>query len=226
MNIVLTVIIVLVVLKALNEFVKKPSRQLWIRPWGFNKIPKLVLELAKVKQGNDVTYKDLSGDDKEKISKVQEKLDDILSIRLTFLDRDNLIHIQQTNRSYFFATDKTQRELVREELGKLDKDIHVEFVLTRRKLGRFSSSVLVGYLIKKGEFFSPKDKEETEILFEFPESLINASFFTEGSAKRFGLKKFSDADMHKNELGDEEGFYVVTYDLEGKKVNIKFQLEP
>lgn len=215
MDIIFTFIVIFLLLIFWHYFFKVPSYQIRISPSGLRKIPKLLLRLAKVEKGGDVTWKDLSKTEKERVIKYYEKLQDVSSTNLTFLYSQNLVHIQLTDKSYFFPLDKNQNYLVREEIGRIDEEI-VEFVLYRRPGGWFKSSTLIGYLKKDREFLHDNKDKEVQVLFEFPEALVKRSFFTQGLENTSKLKKLSDVvEGHKNELGYDQSYFLFTsYDQE------------
>lgn len=204
----------------LQNFFKVPSYQLTIRYFMLeknNKIPKLILKLAKIGNGKSVTWDDLSKEEGKRVGKYYEKLRDVSSMSLTFLYSQNLVHIQLTDKSYFFPLDKSQNYLVREEVGTVDEETNVEFILYRKPAGGwFKSPILVGYLKKDHKYGFPLGERgrEVEIVFEFPESLVKKTFFTKGLEDRFKLTKDSDVlGGYKNDLGDEEPHSVfIAYD--------------
>ncbi len=216
MNIIFTFIVIFLLIYLWQSFFKVPSYQLTIRSSGLKKIPKLILNLAKVEKDGDVTWKDLNKTEKERVIKYYEKFQNVSCTNLTFLYSQSLVHIQLTDKSYFFPLDKNQNELVNEEIGKIDDEI-VEFVLYRRPAGRwFKSPTLIGYLKKDREFLHDNKDKKAEVLFEFPEALVKRTFFTEGLEDKFKLKKVSDVGGGgKNELGDIEPDWLFTsYDQE------------
>lgn len=214
MEFLITIIIISVILGyILQKYFS--SHQLWIRPFGFEKMPKLLLELAGIEKTKDASWQSLNNSDKKKVVKYYEKLRDVASIQLTFLYLQNLVHIQVEN-SYFFPLDKSQNFLVQKEIGKIGKNI-VEFVLYRKHVGFLKSPILVGYLKKEREFALGDDEnKDIEILFEFPEALIAKAFFTKHFENKFKLKKDSDIlGGYKNDLGEEEPHGTFTaYDQE------------
>lgn len=174
----------------------------------FNKIPKLILKLCGIDSKKDLTYDDLTKEQKKKVSKYQEKLRTISSCFLTFLDSQKLIHVERGDRSYFMHTDHADKSLINMELGKNAKGEVVNFILYRKSRSLFKSSVLVGYLL-----FEAKKGQETEIVFKFPEDLVRRIFFVKGLVKEFGLEEDVVADyIGKNEMDDEETIYVSTYE--------------
>lgn len=187
---------------------KSSSYNLRILGPGFNKIPKLILKLSGIDSEKDLTYSDLTKEQKETVIKYQEKLRSISSCFLTFIDSQNLIHVEREDRSYFMHTDHENKRLTNMELGKNAKGEVVNFILYRKKGGLFKSSVLVGYLL-----IETKKGEETEILFKFPENLVRRNFFVKGLVKEFGLEEdvvFNPKE--KNEIDDDETLYVTTYE--------------
>lgn len=196
-----------------QSFFKVPSYQLQIGGCGFRKIPKLLLKLAKIVKDREVAFPDLDKSENEKVMKYYEKLYDVASAHLTFLYNQNLIHIQLIDKSYFYPLDKNQNELVREEVGRIDKETTVDFVLYRKTGGWFNSPILIGYLTKNWDFsykHTGADRQ-SEILYEFPEALVRRTFFTKGLESEFNLKKLSDVvDGGKTELGYEEPYWGFT----------------
>lgn len=193
---------------------KSSSYNLRILGPGFNKIPKLILKLSGIDSKKDLAYSDLTKEQKEKVSKYQEKLRSVSSCFLTFIDNQNLIHVEREDRSYFMHTDQTNNDLITMELGKTAKGEVINFTLYRKKRGLFKSSVLVGYLVNEDE-----ENKRAEILFKFPVNLIKQNFFVKGLVKEFGLEEDTVVDyLGKNEMEDEETVYVITYqqkDLSG-----------
>lgn len=215
MDIIFTFIIVFLLLIFWHNFFKVPSYQVRITPAGLRKIPKLLLKLAKIEKDGNVTWQDLNKIEEETMIKYYKRFEDVTSTNLTYLFNQNLVHIQLTDKSYFFPLDKNQNELVNEEIGRIDEEI-VEFVLYRSPCGWLKSPTLIGYLKKDREFLHDNKDKEAEVLFEFPEALVKRTFFTEGLENKFKLKKNSDvAGGGKNELGDIEPDWLFTsYDQE------------
>lgn len=208
MELIFTFGIIFLLLYFWQSLLKASSHNLRILGPGFNKIPKLILKLSGIASEKDLTYSDLTKEQKERVSKYQEKLRSISSCFLTFLDSQNLIHVEREDRSYFMHTDQAGKELIRMELGKTAKGEVINFILYRKKLGLFKSSVLVGYLVNEDE-----ENKKAEILFKFPESLIKRNFFVKSLVKEFGLEEdvvFESTE--KNEMDDNETLYVITYE--------------
>lgn len=218
MDIVFTFIVVFLLLIFWHYFFKVPSYQIRISPSGLRKIPKLLLKLAKIEKDGNVTWQDLNKTEEVTMIKYYKRFEDVTSTNLTYLYNQNLVHIQLSDKSYFFPLDKNQNYLIHEEIGELEKDTVVDFVLYRKITGWLKSPVLVGYLRKAHKYGFPSEykESEVEVVFEFPEALIKRSFFTQGLENKFKLKKDSDiVEGHKNELGHDQSYFLFTsYDQE------------
>jgi hypothetical protein len=113
-----------------------------------------------------------------------------------------------------FQTDKWYKTIYLEEVMRLDEDNYLAFGIYRRKGTFFKSPVLVGYIKMVNEISI--DDSSQEVVFEFPEKLINKCFFTGYLEKQFSLKKDVVADyLDKNEFGDSDEIYYTIYDQEG-----------
>lgn len=204
----------------LQNFFKVPSYQLIILPSlpeKNDKVPKLLLKLVKINRDN-VTWDNLTKEESKKVGEYYQKLEKAAWAQLTFLYNQNLVHIRSNDDNRFYPLDKWERELVHEEIGRIDKDIAVEYVLYRKKGGWFKTPILIGYL-RSGDEYSIGDKKgEVEVIFEFPENLVKATFFTKGLENKFKLEKDvrADSSLNKNEFGDNEEYYYVNYDQEHK----------
>lgn len=150
------------------------------------------------------------------------------SLRLTFLYNQNLIHVQEDTRSWFFPMDKGLTDIIREEIGRIDKGIYVEFVVHRRTGGWLRTPVIIGYLRKQRDIGLLENEEnEMEILFEFPEAIIHGNFFNKRYISKYDLKEFTDLSYGKNDFGNDEGFSIRTYDQRYKNGSrFYFQVEP
>lgn len=209
-------------------FIKTESHQLCISSSGFKKIPKLLLKLAKIEKDGNVTWEDLDKTEEKRLMKYYDRFRGVSYIWLTFLYNQNLIHLQlpTEHRSFFVPIDKHQKELIHESIGSLDEEIDVEFVVYRQTKGWFRSPVLIGYIKKGKKILLETEEKEIEILFEFPEVLVKRKFFTKLLESKFGLKKNEYADYWKNELGNEEGIYHLSYEQEHKNGGwFNFQIE-
>lgn len=201
-------------------FIRPRSPQLRIRPEGFKKRPKLLLKLAKIEKGGN---EDLDATEEKRFIKCYRKFENVSSAQLTFLYNQRLIHVQlpAINKSYFFPIDKHEKELIREKVGNLDDDIHVEFVLHRQKMGWFRSPILTGYIKKSksgGIGFWENEEKDVEILFEFPEALATGgSPFAKRLENKYKLKKDVVVDFipkPNDDLGYGRDIYLVDYKQE------------
>lgn len=210
MDVLSLVGLILFISYLVQRFLRPESKQVYISYAGSKALPKLVLKIAGVNINKSRSWEKLSSDEKKRVKDVLEKLRLITWAHLTFLSSQNLIHVRLQDRSYFLPLDHQDNDFVTEELGTIGKDTPVQFVLNRRKRGMFKSPILTGYLATSQEF--REGKKEVEILYEFPEDLINKSFFTNGMKESFNLEEDTIADYHTNDLGDGEGIHHQAYD--------------
>ncbi len=209
-------------------FIKTESCQLSIFLPGFQKIPKLLLKLAKIEKDGEVTWGDLDKTEEKRLMKYNDKLMSVSYIWLTFLYNQNLIHLQlpTENRSFFIPIDKHQKELIHENIGSLDEDIDVEFVVYRQTKSWFRSPVLIGYLKKGKKILLETEEKEIEILFEFPETLVKRKFFTKVLENKYKLKKNTFTESIKDDLGHYGWINHISYDQEHKNGGLfNFQTE-
>lgn len=203
----------------LQNYFRVQSYQLIILPFlpeSKDKVPNLLLKLAKINKGNSVTWDNLTKEEGKRVRGYYDKLEKAAWAQLTFLYSQNLVHIRSREDNRFYPLDKWERELVREQIGNVSKNIVVEYVLYRKKGSWFRTPILIGYLREGEDVVSADKKDEVEVIFEFPENLVKATFFTKGLENKFKLEKDVRADYssNKNEFGDNEGYYYVNYDQE------------
>lgn len=204
------------------------SPQLCIKPVGFKKVPKLFFKLAKIEKDD---YENLDATEEKRFTKCYRKFEKVSSAWLTFLYSQRLIHVQlpAINKSYFFPIGKNEKEVVREKIGNLDEDTYVWFIVHRQKMGRFRSPVLTGYIKKdkEGLSFLKDEEKEIELLFEFPEALVEGGPFAKRLKNKYKLEETVVADYVKDELGYNRDVYCVDYKQEHKNGGIfDFLLTP
>jgi|GEM_PF-4988649 hypothetical protein len=209
-----------------DRLMSMASDQINISQLGSIRVPKLFLKLANISkyEKEEILYKDLGKSEIKKIDEIVEKFHKVSNITLTYLRHQNLIHVSSGTKSSFFQTDKWYKTLYSEEIMRQDEDNYLAFGIYRRKGGISKSPVLVGYLKMENEI-GVNEKNEYEVVFEFPEKLINKGFLTGTLEKKFDLKKEVIADYwDKNEFGDPDEIYYTIYNQEGKyPVNFQFR---
>lgn len=194
--------------------------QLRIDLWGFNSIPKLLLNLANINKNENVSYDSLTKDEKRKFEKTYEKIKNSIFCTLTYIGSDNLIHVKKVNNDYFYKTSDSDRYLIYEELEEL-KDYKIYYVLYRKDNGWLRGSMLTGYLLRRKNH----EKEEVVPLFKFPERIMRWSFFTKGLQNKHHLKEDVVADyIDKDELGYSGGIYRRSYNGGSKDINVDFEI--
>lgn len=169
----------------------------------------MILELCEIEPEKNLEYEDLNPKQKGKVMKYIEKLESASSCWLTFLDNQNLIHVEREERSYFFHTDHASNDLINLELGVTNNGKLVNFVLYRKKQGFLRSPLLIGYL--QSDYIN-KDQRKPEVLFMFPEVLAKRDFYLNSLKKKYNLEEDIAAGYRENnDMGDEEHTHVVTY---------------
>lgn len=224
MDTLLIIVGAMILLQFLIENIFKYSNhQMNISLYGIHKIPKIILELAKINKNNIGYYTELSKEEQEKYTKIYDKMNNAIYCTLTYIRSHNLIHIQKDGRSYFYKISDNDRYLIYEEIGKLPDGKEVNYVLYRKDNGWLRGSVLIGYLLKR----TPLGKEEVMLpLFKFPERLITKRFFNKGLLRKYKLKEDTVADyLNKDELGYSRGIYGVSIETENKEgINFWFRI--
>lgn len=213
MNTFLTIVGALFIIQfVLKDFFKGSVSQAGISLYGFNKIPKVLLDLASINRSQDTSYGDLNKEEQKKFDKVYEKIHDAIWCKLTYLDSHDLIHIQKTKDSYLHQISDNSRHLVYEEI---DEESSLCYILYRKDNGWFRGAELIGYLME--ETHSPENPKPI-ILFRFPEKLIRWRFFTKSLQDRYHLEEHTIGDyIDKDELGYSGGYSMVSYETKSKE---------
>ena len=151
---VISVVAILVIFGFLVPFLveyvyKSHAYQMSIAAYGQQKLPRLLLLVAGIKSSKPLSYKDLSKPNQKKMLKHLEKLSEVANVELTFLYNQNLLFVTTSKRSYFSPLDHHQWQILREEIGKIDKSQSLEFVIYRRVRRWPRTPIILCYLHNK-----------------------------------------------------------------------------
>lgn len=188
-------------------------------------IPKVIFKLAGIQKNTDAKFEDLTKEEQKKLFVAWDKTDKAIYSNLTFFPSHNMIHVQKSDRCYFYKISDTDRYVIYDKIGDLPDKNELYFVLYRKSNGWLRSATLIGYLLKRKQFLG--SEEEVTPQFKFPETLIKRRFFTKGLQKQYHLKEDIVADyISKDELGYDRGIYALSYQTDNKDdPNFWFQID-
>lgn len=217
--VILFVILSPIIYPIIQNIIAAHSSRLGIWRTG-GRIPFLIQKLAGISNpiAGKFYYQDFSKEDQVKVKEVFSLFEEKVSqIVLTFLYNQNLVFVSAKGKAEFIPLDKYNCYLLWENIGTLSNKDKVIFKIERKSRGLSGSAILTGYLVVQPETFSEKtelEENKPEVLFEFPEVLINYHGFLWRfilRLKSLESKYFLEREVYWTDGGYKDDFGKLTY---------------